>query len=302
MAAKFIENAIQRVQQTAGRVSTSPVTLEVTQDASLIGAAACAGFAVNSLRDGNLLEAAVEGTSAAGLATLNLLGRKRDRRLTRESGVAEGTRIGRAEGEVIGEDRGRTAERREAEELFRLRERLARLGGLTEGLVQGRNAGRVEGLRAGLTLGTALSRFPDEVFRDPRVRPGEFPRGRYEEPGFARSSDRMNPIVVPLADLRADYTSLDGQTRIEDPRELIEKIGDQFDATVRVVLILRQAKTGTLSHDQVEHLRVVKAASEMLPGLRRILCENGQEIMEEMDTVVAEYEIQYRRDHPTSEE
>jgi len=156
----------------------------------------------------------------------------------------------------------------------------------------------VVGVPLGITLACVAKSFVDRSERDETMlrrgfhaglRMGELVFGPDEMPGtvvFARPTPTDGE---PL------YTSLDGSRTITEPSELVNAIGDPEDAATRIGVRLHRIEQGaSVTEDQVEYFRLVQAGLQMMPVMREVLCEAGQEMVNKMDSVVAEYEREHR--------
>lgn len=89
---------------------------------------------------------------------------------------------------------------------------------------------------------------------------------------------------------KVSYQSLDGETTITDIEELIKAIGSPEDATTRVGLILKRKER---KPEQIEYLRKVQVMINCLPPEeQKSLCDEGQDMINQMNAVIAEYEQQ----------
>lgn len=95
------------------------------------------------------------------------------------------------------------------------------------------------------------------------------------------------------------YQSLDGNTTITSPHDLLEEFGDPRRGSIRVSKIVRDSKNRDLTPSEVETLRRAEATMSILPGFEQTLCDRGQTIATDMHTLVQTAEEKYRDENPT---
>jgi hypothetical protein len=120
--------------------------------------------------------------------------------------------------------------------------------------------------------------------------------------------DQMGPphvveVFVPGEEQEGErpplYQSMDGQTTINNPVELLESVGDPYRGSMRVSKLIRDSEKRDLTTEEIEKLRMAEAAMNIMPDFEETLCDKGQSIVGDMRRLTREAEEKYRYENPT---